>query len=301
MNGYVARLMHQSAVKIASGDTGARAQSSASASGAGPPLPDIVEEETLREAPRPEQPTIPAVHAHELQNITAASFSPARTGEAPTEHGKKYGAVLPKLESPRVAQSVDAPGPPAAGAIPFVSIGQTEQSAAPNEQMPGDEPYSFVTDSPAGEEISFSTPGAQEIVHEVVAWVTDTRSPATEVEPTEQVARTSPMVVTTPARDAPASQIESGRRSLFRADDSGKVDPSERAVLPFAEARSSAPPVSQPEPWSVQIDSIHLTIEAPAAKPALPPVEPRVIPPAATALSPVFTPSRLRRHYLRPF
>jgi hypothetical protein len=293
MNGYLARLMEQSAVKIASSEADPKIQSSVPGNAAVAPTSEIVEEETLREAPVSQPPVLPVVRAGDPQSVTAGS----QANTAPAEP-LSYGEATPQPELPRLPQSIERAVPSATAAIPFVSIGPANPSATPNEQMPAEETHPSV--SAVREEIPGSTQSAQEIVHEVMAWVMDTKSPATDVESTNQAARIGPVVGNTSARAASDSQRESRKRSSSGADESGRVDRVESSAFHSAEAHSSARPTSWPEPWSVQIDSIHLTIEEPASKSVPPPVVPRVAPPAA-ASSAQFTPSQLRRHYLRPF
>lgn len=296
MSGYLARLMQQSAVRIAHRDADQKSQSSVSPRDATAPAPDIVEEEALREAPVSPQPAIPDVPARDPQSVMVAP--PVRTNKAPGKR-ESDGEATPPPASPRLTQPIRADGP-AADAIPFVSIGQTDPPPLPNEQMPATKTIPSTNESPGSEEIFGSAPGAQEIIHEVVAWVTDTQRPATQVESTNPVARKSLVAGATPARVASDSQEDSRQRSPSPADELRELDRPDRSAFHSAEARSSARPTARAEPWSVQIDSIHLTIEEPAVKPAAPPVVPRVAPPAAS-LSSQFTPSQLRRYYLRPF
>lgn len=296
MNGYLARLMQQSALRIAQGDADTIRPAFTPASDSAAPAPDIVEEETLGEAPVSSQPAIPYVRARDPQSVMIAP--PLGTNETPGKR-ESDGEATPPLASLRPTQPIRA-DEPAAAAIPFVSIGSAKPSGSPNEQMPAAKPLPLTNESPASEEIAPPTPGAQEIIHEVVAWVTDTRRPVTEVESTGPVARPSLLAKAIPARATTESQEDNRKRSPSPADESGEVDRPERSAFHSVETRSSAPPTARAEPWSVQIDSIHLSIEEPPAKSAVPPVVPRAAPPAASSSSP-FTPSQLRRHYLRPF
>ena len=306
MNGYLARLMRQSAIQIARPDSGPKLESSVLASDTVAPVGDIAEEETTREAPVFQQPAVPAVRERDPE--IGAVAKEVRTQNAPAER-RNYGAATPQLELRQEVPSVAAPGRPAVDGIPFVSIATATVSRAPNEQMPAGETHPSV--SPAKEEIPSSTPTAQEIVHEVVAWMTEPLSLARRIAPTNQAAPSDSVVEMIPAGDAQhwpeavpsAWSVDDLPEGKFERDGVGvrfPADVLERNAPHSAEGHSHARPNSRAEPWSVQIDSIQLTIEEPAVKPAPPPITPRVAP-TASASSSQFTPSQLRRHYLRPF
>ena len=297
MNGYLTRLMRQSAVKISGSDAASRASPSPAASDAVAVPADFSEEETIREVPLSEV-RLPALSARAGQSIVAAAPPPA---EAPAEH-ESYAEAKPRPESSREVPPIQPPGRSAAGAIPFVSIGQPDPLSTPNERPSAKTVHPLGDESSTRVEASSSAAEAQEIVREVVAWVTDTPSPAAaaHVEPTKRAARTGAILERDPSRDSYRSHDQRARDASTSAVDSLSSDFPDRRLLPSAEAHLSATSASKMEPWSVQIDSIHLTIEEPAAKPVAAPVVPRVTPDAVSA-PPGFTPSQLRRHYLRPF
>jgi hypothetical protein len=320
VNSYLARLMRQSAITIARPDSGPALQSSVVATDPVAPMADIVEEETAREAPVFRAP-VTAVDRE--RNPESAAVAPQLRSEKAAE-GESYAAAPLLQEVPRQMQSFEARDRPAADAIPFVSIAAATVSPSPNEQMPAGETHPVVS---AGiEEIPNRTPSAEEIVHEVIAWVTEPQSLATRLapqnhalpanhaaranqaaptnhaSPANHAPQTGPVVEAISASDARLLPKRSDARA-FSVDDLAKGDfpeRNERDLFAPTDAHSSKRPPSNPEPWSVQIDSIHLTIEEPAVKSVPPPVAPRVAP-TAVARSSQFTPSQLRRHYLRPF
>ena len=141
---------------------------------------------------------------------------------------------------------------------------------------------------------------AGELIRKVMNWVAQDNSQS------EQLTSARP--------DSPATALPSAAGPLkvtavLPSNPAGKED---RTSLPAPiqtpasspSARTLASPPTADEagasPWSIEIGTIHLTIEAPAQKPAPRPIEPRALPPAPTS-RPAAASSRLRRHYLRPF
>ena len=294
MNGYLTRLMRQSAIRVSDPTS----SSSVPASEIIPSPSDVIEEETLREVPPSGADPIVAEN-HE-------TMAPAVQDE-PEDDGALSADRKPP---PHPAEPSAPPAFVAEDAIPFVSISPTTLRTEEEQQKPTGATDASAAESPAGDEITRPAPDAREIVREVVAWVRDTRTPATDFEspklrtpatrtPTTKSIGSSIIEADSSRRD-PDTAKASRRRAFSSAADSQRPDSAERDLLPPAEADVSGPIAPRTEPWSVRIDSIHLTIEEPPAKPAPAPVAPRLAPTAASAPAP-FNPSRLRRHYLRTF
>lgn len=191
MNGYLARLMRQSAVRIGPNEASPKFQLSVLASGPVTAVSDVIEQETLREAPLQQEPPRPAIRVSDAQSATTRADKRPAKSESCTE-------ATPEREPLRPAESIE-PRQSAAGAIPFVSIGQARPSPTPDDRISAIRANPFPEELRDEEEVSSSAPTPREIVEEVVAWMADTQSPAAREKSTTRAARSVPVADSTPA------------------------------------------------------------------------------------------------------
>jgi hypothetical protein len=237
---------------------------------------------------------VPAAGAHETLVRLAVDNEPAESQPyAERHHEDKAG-----LEKPLATQRKDTSPASVAPESNVVTIGETELRGVP-EQRAAPAKTADSSTQPHTSDSAVAVPSSTEIVQEVLAWMANSDGATERVNPTVSGAPSSPAL--------PVQVVAVGSSTQRQFDDSSTsptpgVSPSERSpepetghVLP-----ASPPPSTGTEPWSVHIDTIHLTIEEPPAKPEPRSVEPRAVPAAQPSQS-RFSPSRLRRHYVRTF
>lgn len=295
MSNYIARLMHQSGLKVAAAENPSAAVSAVQETVAGSPPADVIEQEAQNEAEVFKRSPVPAVAAHEtLVRLHADSGS-----EEPQSYFERRREDEVGLETPLAAQPSGTLATSVGPESSAVSIGETEPRSSSEQQAPLVK-TAYSPTQPSTNDSAVAVPTSSEIVQEVLAWMADSRGAAVRPNPAGSGASASD--ISSPALSAqvvavnPSTQPRSGDNIASPIPDRSL---SGRPPVPEP-IRLAAPPAEDEPSWSVHIDTIHLTIEDPTAKPGPQPVERSVIPPAAPP-QPRFRPSRLRRHYLRTF
>ena len=294
---YLAQLIRQTGISAAGGPTSPAAPTPQGFSPTSSPMPTqtVIGQETETELT-----TVTPQTTHGSDGYKATTDVPAGAemiASSPSSGQRPAGGPGP----------APAPAQPTSGALAremHISA-LTESAAAPTSSQK--------TDALASSPSAVSPPPqrladvavvphreASELIRKVMNWVAQDNS---ESDP-----------LTSARPDSPDAALPSAAGPLkvtavLPSNPAGEVDQTSwpAAIQTPASSRSartlaSPPPAHEPgaSPWSVEIGTIHLTIEAPAEKPAPRPIEPRALPTAPTS-RPAAASSRLRRHYLRPF
>ena len=132
---------------------------------------------------------------------------------------------------------------------------------------------------------------ASELIRKVMNWVAQDNNESGQLTSARPASPTSAL----PSADGPLKVT-----AVLPTNPAGKEDQTSSPAAIQKPTSSPSANEHDASPWSVEIGTIHLTIEAPAEKPVPRPIEPRARPPAPTS-RPAAASSRLRRQYLRPF
>ena len=288
MSLYLAQLLRQTGISVTGGPTSSAAPTPHGFSPSNSPMPSggpiEQEAETVITAAAP-QPT-------------PGSDGYKATTDVPV--GSEIITSSPSTGQRHAGGSDPAPAPaqPASDAIVRAREARidalTESAAAPTSSHKSD----ALPSSPSA--VSAPHQQASELIRKVMNWVAEDNNEVDQLTAARPASPTSappsaagPLKVTAVLPANPAGK-EDQTRWPAAIQKPASSPSARRPALPAAADEAAA------SPWSVEIGTIHLTIEAPMEKPAPRPIEPRALPPAPTS-RPAAASSRLRRHYLRPF
>jgi hypothetical protein len=286
MSGYIARLMHQTGVKVTDANRVSPAQSAT----------DVQE---ITSFSSPADVSKKEVRSERVSEHDKLVVRPPSNVEPhaiqPTSEG--YRGSEKSSETRVLGRAAAVPTVNLLPTTPFISIGETEPRSTSEQEAPPPNTAPLPTEPFASDDSPILGSVSAEIVHEVMTWVADSGGTS---RPAHIASDASPPAIPIQTAALPRSvwpQLGDNSSASPTTDDFVPGQAPDPEIVSLAAAHPSTLRSRRDEPWSVHIDTIQLTIEEPAAKPSPPPVAPR----AASPARPQISPSRLRRHYLRTF